>query len=132
MDAHSCLQQNMLYMVGCILFAFRIQNRPATTHQLRTTEEKKTWHSVPPITQLTQSCTVRCYYNQWATHPSSSSPGWLFLHAQPCPALHVNSLPLFNIPLSHTLSPCLSTTGPHTQCPLIHSPGTMASTAGTE
>ncbi len=43
--------------------------------------------------------------------PCSCSPRWLFLHAQPCPALHVKSLPLFTLPHSHTLSPCLLTTG---------------------
>jgi len=42
------------YMVGCILlFAFSTdQPQPP----------KKTWHSVAFITQLTQPCTVRCYY----------------------------------------------------------------------
>lgn len=59
---HINVYNKIYYMVGCILFAFRIQNRPATTNQLRTTGEKKTWHSVPFITELTQPCTVRCYY----------------------------------------------------------------------
>ncbi len=91
------------------------------THQLRTTSikmaltnVKKTWHSVPFITQLTVPCAVRCYY-------SSGQPTLRLLSrvaVSPCPAMPCSPCkkPAFvhPPPFTHTQSLSLDDWATHT------------------